>query len=329
MSNISSRRRFLATGFTAALLTKTAPAFAQSQVYKLAHPDTNKHPAQKVAERFADEVAKRTNGRIQIHVYPAGTLGSEINIIQGLQTGIVDFAMHTSGYLESFVPHIQVLDLPFVFKDSAAAQKTLDGPVGKELASDMLEKNIVHLAWGHYGWRQVETTDKVVHTASDMKNVKIRIQAGPLFAGMFKAVGAVPVVIDAGDVYIALQQKTVDACEFPFLAYVTNKIFEVAKHVAKTQHVYNAGALMMSKPKFDALSASDKEIVRSAGVNQTTYWRTLVAQTDADYEKQMTAKGIQITTTDYASFRAAMDPVYAEFKPKYPQLFEKVVGATT
>jgi TRAP-type C4-dicarboxylate transport system substrate-binding protein len=155
LSPHASRRHFLATGFTAALLTKTAPALAQTQTYKLAHPDTNKHPAQKVAERFAAEVGRRTNGRIQINVYPAGTLGSEINIIQGLQTGIVDFAMHTSGYLESFVPRIQVLDLPFVFKDSAVAQKTLDGDVGKDLAGDMLDKNIVHLAWGHYGWRQV------------------------------------------------------------------------------------------------------------------------------------------------------------------------------
>lgn len=329
MSHLSSRRRFLATGFTAALLTKTAPALAQTQVYKLAHPDTNKHPAQKVAERFAAEVAKRTNGRIQINVYPAGTLGSEINIIQGLQTGIVDFAMHTSGYLESFVPRIQVLDLPFVFKDSATAQRTLDGEVGKELAADMLEKNIVHLGWGHYGWRQVETTDKVVHNAADMKNVKIRIQAGPLFAGMFKAVGAIPVVIDAGDVYIALQQKTVDACEFPFLAYVTNKIFEVAKHVAKTQHVYNAGALMVSKVKFDAMSPADQAVIRSAGANQSSFWRSLVAQTDAAYEKQMIAQGIQVTSTDFASFRSAMNPVYAEFKPKYPQLFDKVVGTNT
>src|SRR5581483_785459 len=137
------------------------------------------------------------------------------------------------------------------------------------------------------------------------------------------------VVIDAGDVYIALQQKTVGACEFPFLAYVTNKIFEVAKHVAKTQHVYNAGALMMSKPKFDALSPSDQQIIRSAGANQSSYWRQLVAQTDSSFEKQMAARGIQITATDFASFRAAMDPVYAEFKPKYPDLFNKVVGATT
>jgi tripartite ATP-independent transporter DctP family solute receptor len=329
VSDQPSRRRFLTAGFTAALLTRTPPAFAQTQTFKLAHPDTNQHPAQKVAERFAAEVARRTNGRIQIHVYPAGTLGSEINIIQGLQTGIIDFAMHTSGYLESFVPTIQVLDLPFLFKDSNAAQRVLDGEPGKELASDLLAKNIVHLAWGHYGWRQVETTDKVVRTASDMKNVKIRIQAGPLFASMFKAVGAVPVVIDAGDVYIALQQKTVDACEFPFLAYVTNKIYEVAKHVAKTQHVYNAGALMASKPKFDALSAADQQIVRSAGAGQTAFWRNLVAETDAKFEKQMAARGIQITTTDFASFRAAMNPVYAEFKPKYPQLFDEVVAAAS
>lgn len=325
----SSRGRFLAGGFTAALLTKTAPAFAADTVtFKLAHPDTNKHPAQKVAERFAADVARRSKGRFKIDVYPAGTLGSEINIVSGIQTGTIDFAMHTSGYLESFVPTIQVLDLPFIFKDSAAAVRALDGDAGRQLAADMLSKNIVNLAWGHYGWRQVETTDKVVTTPADLNGVKIRIQAGPVFAATFKAVGAIPVVLDAQDVYIALSQRTVGAVEFPFLAYITNKTYEVAKNVAKTYHVYNAGALMVSKVRLDSMSPADQQLIRSAGAAQTSYWRSTVAQADTEYEKFSLQNGVKITKTNYNAFRDAMSPVYAEFKPKYPELFNKVVAAS-
>jgi TRAP-type transport system periplasmic protein len=323
----TSRSRFLiGAGFTTALLTKTSPAFAQVQTFKITHPDTNRHPAQRVAERFAADVAKRSNGRFKIDVYPAGTLGSEINIISGLQTGTIDFAMHTSGYLESFVPTIQVLDLPFLFKDSAVAQKTLDGEIGKQLIGDMLAKNIVQLAWGHYGWRQTETNEKVVTQPSDLAGVKIRIQAGPVFAATFKAVGAIPVVLDAQDVYLALSQKTVGGCEFPFLAYRTNKIYEVAKNVAKTYHVYNAGALMMSKPKFEALSAADQQLIRAAGAEQTPFWRSSVAQAEIDDEKFALAQGVKVTNTNYKAFHDAMNPVYAEFKPKYPELLSKILA---
>jgi len=211
--------------FTTGLLVKTSPAFAQQQTYKLAFPDNAQHPSTKVAQRFATTVAQKTNGRIKVDVFPGGSLGSETNIVAGLQTGTVDFTMHTAGYVSSYVPTVGALDIPFVFKDKAAGQKALAGEIGRQLAADALAKNIVVLGWSQNGWRNVESVDRTITAPKDFNGMKIRIQAGPIFAAMFKQLGAVPVVIDAADLYVALQQKTIEAIEIPLPSTVSFKTY--------------------------------------------------------------------------------------------------------
>ena len=151
-------------------------AFAQATVtLKLGHPDTNLHPTQTIATRFAELVAVKTGGAVKIQVFSGGQLGSEVNIVSGMQTGIVDMAFHTTGFLESFFPRIQVLDLPFLFRDARIAETLLDGPIGQGLLADMPAKDIYGFVWGHYGWRETETANQPVREPSDLKGVKIRI----------------------------------------------------------------------------------------------------------------------------------------------------------
>jgi hypothetical protein len=115
-----TRKQFLGAataGLMAPTIWRSDRAWAQGTVIlKLAHPDTNLHPIQQVATQFAEMVSKKTNGAVNIQVYAGGQLGSEVNIVSGMTTGIVDMAFHTTGFLESFFPRIQVLDLPFLFK---------------------------------------------------------------------------------------------------------------------------------------------------------------------------------------------------------------------
>jgi tripartite ATP-independent transporter DctP family solute receptor len=296
---------------------------------KLGHPDTAQHPSQTVALRYASIVERNSRGRINIEVFPGGQLGSEKNLVEGLQTGIVDMAMHTAGFLESFFPHIQVMDLPFLFKDAAAAERVLDGEIGRGLLADMPAKGIVGLAWGHYGFREVETRDRRVVGPRDLRGLKIRIQPGAVFAAMFKAVGAVPQVIDIGEVYIALSQNTVGGLELPLIAVVSSKIYEVTKYVALTNHVYNAGALMASKVRYAALPPDLQKVLQDAAIEISPYWRKLVADRTADARRTLEARGMTITTTDYAAFRQAMAPVYAEFRPRIGSgLLDKVLSAT-
>lgn len=296
---------------------------------KLGHPDTAQHPSQTVAMRYASIVERHSRGRIKIEVFPGGQLGSEKNLVEGLQTGIVDMAMHTSGFLESFFPHIQVLDLPFLFKDETVAEHLLDGEIGRQLLAEMPGKGIIGLAWGHYGWREVETRDRQVVVPKDMRGLKIRIQPGAVFAAMFKAVGAIPQVIDIGEVYIALSQNTVGGLELPLIAVVSSKIYEVTKYVALTNHVYNAGALMASKVRYDALPPDLQKVLRDAAIEVSPFWRKLVADKAAEASRTLKAKGMKIGKTDYAAFRQAMAPVYAEFRPRIgPELMDKVLSAT-
>src|SRR5262245_16250161 len=133
----------LSTGLAMPAIWRSDRAFAQGAVtLKLGHPDTPLHPTQAVATKFSELVAAKTGGAVRIQVFSGGQLGSEVNIVSGMQTGIVDMAFHTTGFLEAFFPRIQVLDLPFLFRDARTAETLLDGPIGQGLLGDMPAKGI-------------------------------------------------------------------------------------------------------------------------------------------------------------------------------------------
>jgi TRAP-type transport system periplasmic protein len=282
-----TRKDFLRAAATGAAATgalaipaigRPGRAFAQATVtLKLGHPDTNLHPTQAIATKLSELVAAKTGGAVKIQVFAGGQLGSEVNIVSGMQTGIVDMAFHTTGFLESFFPRVQVLDLPFLFRDAKTAESLLDGPIGQQLLADMPTKGIYGFVWGHYGWRETETASQPVREPSDLKGLKIRIQPGAVFAASFRACGAIPVVLDLSEVYIGLSQKTVGAVELPFLAVVSSKLYEVTKYVGLTNHVYNAGALMASKVKFDRLEPAYQKAIREAAAEIQPVWRETVA----------------------------------------------------
>jgi TRAP-type transport system periplasmic protein len=319
-SNIT-RKQFLASAGALAIampaIWRSDRAYAQgAATLKLGHPDTPLHPTQTVATKFSELVTAKTGGAIRIQVFSGGQLGSEVNIVSGMQTGIVDMAFHTTGFLESFFPRIEVLDLPFLFRDAKAAETLLDGPIGQALLGDMPAKGIYGLVWGHYGWRETETASQAVREPSDLKGLKIRIQPGAVFAASFRACGAIPVVMDLSEVYIGVAQKTVGGVELPFLAIVSSKIYEVTRFAGLTNHVYNAGALMASKAKFDRLEGTHRNAIREAAAEIQPIWRATVAHKTEEGRAFCAEKGMQIDETNFAAFRAAMAPVYDAFRDK-------------
>src|SRR5260370_23196300 len=129
-----TRATIAAAGLALPAIWRSGRAFAQGAVtLKLGHPDTPLHPTQAVATKFSELVAAKTGGAIRIQVFSGGQLGSEVNIVSGTQTAIVDLAFHPTGFLESFFPRIQVLDLPFLFRDPQTAEPVLDRPIGQRL----------------------------------------------------------------------------------------------------------------------------------------------------------------------------------------------------
>ena len=294
---------------------------------KLATADTVNDTSYEVGERFGAAIAKRTNNKYKVGMFVGGALGSTVNLASSLQTGIIDCAILTSGYLESLVPTVQVLDLPFVFRDEATAARLLDGQLGKRLFADMDARGIKGLAWGWYGWRQMEISDRDVRKPSDMQGLKIRIQPGPVFAAMFRALGAIPIVLDGSEVYLGLSQHTVSGVDFPLPTAVTFKVYEVTKYLVLTNHVYNAGALMVSHARWNQLTPEERVIFQDAANEVLPFWRNTIAKRSGQALKFLQAHGMHATTVDFQAFQSKMKSVYAQFTPKYPDLFKMIVEA--
>jgi tripartite ATP-independent transporter DctP family solute receptor len=313
----TSRRLLLQS----AIATLAAPAIigtarAATRQMKMTLADTVASPVFPICQRFADNVKKRTNGAIDIHVYGAGQLGSQTNALTSLQTGIIDFVAHTTGYIDTIIPQASVLDLPFVFRDSATAERVLDGSIGRELFDHFPERGIYGLCWGHWGWRPVSTAAATPMThPDDMKGLKIRVQPGAIYAETYRIVGAVPVAIDLSEAYLAMSQGAVGAVELPFISMVANKYQEVVKTVTETNFVYNAGALMVGKNRMDGLPPEQQKAIREAAADMSIDWRKTVAEATTSATGVMKAAGVAIVQPDIDAYVKATRPIYDQFRP--------------
>ena len=315
------RRSLLSRGAMLAGSVLAAPAIigharAQGRTLKMTLADSVSNPVYNVCLKFAADVKSRTNGALDIQVYGAGQLGSQVNALTGLQTGIIDFVAHTTGYIETIFPKVAVLDLPYVFRDAATAERVLDGPVGEELFKPFPERQVYGLCWGHWGWRPVSSTvTKPLAEPADMNGLKIRIQPGAIYAETYKQCGAIPVAIDITEVYVAMSQGAVQAIETPLISMVANKMQEIVKVTSETNFVYNAGALLVSKRRFDAFPADQQQAVRDAAKAMSVYWRADVATATARAAETMKQAGVVIAPVDIDAYVKATRPIYDKFRP--------------
>lgn len=307
-------------------LAREGFAQAPAHVLKLTMADTRNHPLYQVLLRFADNVKKKTKGAVEVQVYGTGELGSQLNILTGLQTGIIDLCAHTSGFIDTLFPQFQVLDLPFLFPDLTSAEKVLDGPVGTQLANLMPSKGIYALTYGYWGWRVTSTIDRKVPEPKDMKGLKIRVQPGPVFSATFRELGANPIAIDFSEIYLALSQRTIEAIETPIISLPAAKHYEVVKVINLTNHVYNAGVLMVSKRKFDSLPANLQADLRAAATEMQPDWRKSMVEKTTETTAFLKGKDLTFVDVDRSAYRKATQGVYKDFRSIIgADLFDKVI----
>jgi tripartite ATP-independent transporter DctP family solute receptor len=291
-------------------------ARAEARPMKMTLADTVASPVFAICQRFAANVKQRTNGAIDIAVYGAGQLGSQTNALTSLQTGIIDFVAHTSGFIETIFPRVSVLDLPFIFRDAATAERVLDGPVGDQLLAQFPERGMYGLCWGHWGWRPVSTA--VAHPVpnpADLNGVKIRLQPGAIYAETYRLLGAIPVSIDISEAYLAMSQGAVQAVELPFISMVANKFQEVVKTTTNTNFVYNPGALLVGKRRFDALPTDQQAAIRAAAHDMSIDWRKSVAEATDQAAGVLKGAGVSFAEADIPAYIKATRPIYDKFRP--------------
>jgi tripartite ATP-independent transporter DctP family solute receptor len=325
-----SRRNLIAVSLSAPFIVRSNFARAAQQTLKLVYPDTPSHPFMQVARRFADNVKAKTEGGVEVQVFTTGQLGSQVNMLTGMQTGIIDLCCHTSGFVQTLYPKFMVVDLPFLFKDAETAERLLDGPIGPKLLEDLPSKGIYGLSYGHFGWRVVSTTGRSVQTPGEAKGMKVRVQPGAIYAAMFNTLGASPIQIDLSEIYLALSQGAIDAIETPMISMAASKHDEVIKVITTTNHVYNPGIMMASKRKLDSLEPKFQQAIREAAIELTKDARVTVAMASKETEARFASQGIKVQPADRAAYRAALQPVYDQFRPTIgSELMDAVLSQAT
>jgi len=269
---------------------------------------------------FAAEVAKRTNGRIQIMNFHAGALGGEREALEAVQLGTQELTLTSTGPVPNFVPETRILDVPFLFRDYQHARTVLDGAIGQELLAKFEPKGMKALGWCDNGFRHMTNTRRAVNTPADLKGLKMRTMENPTHIQAYKAFGIIPTPMSFTEVFTALQQGTVDGQENPLSIIHTNKLDQVQKHISLTGHVFSPCVLVMNKQVYDKLSAADKQVFQEAARAGIAANRARVDQDEREVVGILRQNGMQvIENVDKSQFLGALNAVYKDFSKQFGQ----------
>lgn len=295
----------------------TAQPSGQAQfVFRLAFASSVDNPNGVMSAAFKQEVEKTSNGRISIQLFPNSQLGSEAETVNALKAGTLDMVAPTAAAVGSLSPSMQITDLPFFYTNMDDVHRVLDSDAGSMALATLEKAGVKGLAWGDDGFRGVLNARKPINSVADVKGLKLRVTENPLYVATWKTVGANPVPMAWTEVYNALQQKTVDGVDTAYFAMIDSKLYEVAKNLALTSHIWTAVLLVMNKSKYDALPADLKKVVEDAAHVGALATRK-VAQAHYDLATDtMKKQGVTITTPPRDAFKTEMKGVYDEFVPK-------------
>jgi tripartite ATP-independent transporter DctP family solute receptor len=281
-------------------------------VIKLGHIAEPTNPYGKGAEHFAKLVAEKSNGAIEVQVFPSSQLGGQKELIEGLIFGTVDMALTGTEVLGTFQPQVALFDMPFLFKDRDHAYKALDS-VGMEIGKALEPKGIKMLGYMENGIRHLTNNIRPVQSPADMKGLKIRVMNNKVYIEMVKALGASPTPMAFGELYSAMQQGTVDGQENPSAHIFTKRFFEVQKHASLTGHAYAPEPVLISMRTWGKLSEEHRAIVQEAATEAIAWQRTLSEEKDDEFWAKIKETGkMSVITVDRQPFIDATESVYEE-----------------
>jgi len=315
----------LLAGLLAASLSGAAVA-AVTGKFAVTLPEKS-HQGQGVA-KFVELVKAKSNGEIDIKPYYSGALGNDVQVTSALQGGTIEFTVPQTTTLTGMVKAYEILDFPFLFKNSQQAEKVLDGPVGDKLLETLPAHGLVGLAYWENGFFNATNSKHPIAKVEDFEGLKFRSIQAKITQETIKALGANPVPLAVPELYTALETRTIDGQGTPNAVIAALKLYEVQKYLSITRHSYGAFIPLVSKAFWDKLSPEQQKILKDSAVEARAYQRE-VARAQADSAKEVMAKhGMQInevSDAEHDRMRERVQPVWQMFIPSVGQeLFDQV-----
>ncbi|MEN3352825.1 MAG: TRAP-type transport system periplasmic protein [Betaproteobacteria bacterium] len=309
--------------FICALVAAIAPA-AHSQSYrteyKLSTVLPTSYPWGKAGERWAELVKEKTNGRINIKMYPGTSLvgGDQTKEFSAIRQGVIDLAIGSTINWSPQVRQLNLFSLPFLMPDYNAIDALTKGEVGKQIFGLLEKGGVVPLAWGENGFRELSNSKGAIAAPADMKGKKFRVVGSPIFIDTFSALGANPTQMSFADAQPALSTGAVDGQENPLSVFVGAKMWTLNQKFL-TLWGYTADPLIfvVNKEVWESWTPADRQAVQQAaiqaGAENVIEARKGIAGNDTTVLKQIEGQGVTVTrlTADQRkAFQAASKPVY-------------------
>jgi len=282
----------------------------------------------KAAAKFKQIVEKKSGGAIKVIIHHSGSVGNETSILQQLQLGVLQAGVITAGPIDKFVPAIKAIEFPFIFKDYKDADRILDGKIGKAILSKFRDANLIGFHFLENGFRNLTNSVRPVHSAKDVKGLKIRVMNSQLQIAIWRAIGANPTPMP-WPIYTQLSQHVIDGQENPLAVIYQYKLYEVQKYLSLTHHVYSALVFVGSKSFYDKLPTKYQKLLYSAAKDASIYERKLNRDKVKFFLSELKKHGMIIDEhPDIASFKKKVIPLKSRFSGDAKRYLDMILAAS-
>ena len=286
----------LVIGTIAVLAASTA--FAAEYTMKFSISDTEimeEHFTHTPLRAFKKEIEEKSDGRIAVNIFWSGQLGKTDAVVNMVATGLVEAIMGADGFASPYDKNVQVLGIPYLFDNRAAAYEVLDGPCGQKLSDSLVKKSGMRaMVWHENGGYRNYSANKPLTSVEDIKGLKIRTMNNPVHMEIVKSLGASPTPIPWQDLYTALQTGVVDGQENSLAIFRIPKLEEVQKNIIMDGHVYSPGALYFNQQWLDSLPDDLQQIVKTASEHFRDLNREISTKAEAADRAYLESQGVSI-----------------------------------
>lgn len=324
-------RSTLALGISLALVSAAnANDFADMDplTLRLAHVVNEQDGFHIAATKFEELVEERTDGKVNIEIFPNASLGDERTLLEGMQIGTVDMGVITNGPVANFVEEMAVFELPFLFPSPEAAYEVLDGPIGQELLDKLADVNLKGLAYAERGFRNLTNSERAVNSPEDLDGLRIRVMENPVYTDTFRELGANAIPMAWTEALTAMQQGTIDGQENPVNVIHSFKLDETQNYMTLSRHTYAPAIFVMGMPAWNQLPEAAQAVLEEAAQEAAEHERQVNADMEAEQLAALREAGMEINDTpNMEAFQAAVAPVYEKYGEQFGDYLPRIQEA--
>jgi TRAP-type transport system periplasmic protein len=280
---------------------------------RLGHVVPTSHPEHLACEKFKEIVEEKSDGQINVEIYPNNQLGDQVEQLEGIRIGTQEMLMGGTAMVARYYTTLNVMELPYLLPDNETYFAFMDSETGKGFIQGVIDNvNIRPLGYSPRGNRQL-TSNKPVYSIEDVQGLKVRVPEAPVLLEFWKSVGASPVPMGFSEVYTSLATGTLDAQENPLALIVSAKFYEVQDYVIFTNHTLNMSWLLINEDFYQGLSDDLKVILNEAGNEITQFVQEINSEREEKDAQLLKEEGMEFIEVDISEFREASKDLYKKF----------------